>query len=86
MGWPLNGLRSGLVILQPCHQKVVLWLRKTETTAMPRFDPKTMEKRGKSCVTDTWATRSERHRKNIKKKIAREGWQPNINGPYSGFK
>jgi hypothetical protein len=53
---------------------------------MPRFNKATMVKRGASCVSETWRVWSKRNRINIKKKRNREGWQPNVNGPYSGFK
>ena len=63
-----------------------LFGRKAGRTLMPRFDKSTMVKRGKSCVTDTWAKFHPAHKKAMRKKRRLQGWQPNINGPYSGFK
>lgn len=53
---------------------------------MPRYDKNTMIKRGKSCVSDTWAKFQPSHKKAMRRERRNRGWQPNISGPYSGFK
>lgn len=78
--------KRGRFYYTPAIGKSLFGLRRKGGNPVPRFDPKTMEKLGERCVSKTWATRSKRHRKNLKKWIAKNGWQPNVNGPYSGFK
>ena len=53
---------------------------------MATFNYRTMEKLGKRIVSDTWDLRTEKQKKARKTRIAKYGWQPNVSGPYSGFK